>query len=368
MADPVRTHPTSRSTAVVSRAEAPARPYELRSPVAELLNRDAARAAIVPMLRPGESYDRIVVEVYHAAAKNPEILKCTPQSIVSAVARAVGSGLIIGEGVHLVPFGDRLEMVLDYKGCAELVLMSGAARYLDAQCHYEHEPFEYEQGSSPFIRHRPIVDPKARGALVGAYAVAKVNRDDLRIIYMAVEEIDAIRLAKSKAWKKGPLSAIPWYAKKTVIKQIVKLLPKNRELAKVMALLDREDAADDADGLDAIEPLAIRGSDDFPRAAAPDAPETEAAPPDPAQLDALTDEPEGAGDETATTDDEDGEEPAPPSLDEANRFPCPMGDPPGRPLSAMTTAEIKSCYRIAEKRQEHPAFRAAALRVLEGRS
>lgn len=237
----------------VATTEQPARPYVLKSDAAQLLYSDAARAAIAPMLRPGEDYDRVIVEVYHLAKKQPDIMKCAPETIVGAVARAVGTGLIIGETVHLVPFGSRLEMVLDYKGAIELVQNSGAARYVDAQCVYANEQFEFEQGTSPFIRHRPLADGTKRGALLGAYAVAKVTRNDVKIVYMPVEEIDAIRLAKSKSWKNGPLSAIPWYARKTVIKQLCKTLPKNRELARVMALFEREDDAE----LDELESPAL---------------------------------------------------------------------------------------------------------------
>lgn len=384
MADPVRMHPVSHSTAVVSTAVSTAKPYELRSPIAQLLNREGARAAIQPMLRPGESYERIVVEVYHAASKNADILKCTPQSIVSAVARSVATGLIIGEGVHLVPFGDRLEMVLDYKGCAELVLMSRACRYLDAQCHYEKEPFEYEQGSSPFVRHRPIVDPRSRGALVGAYAVAKVTRDDVRIVYMAVEEIDAIRKAKSKAWKSGPLSAIPWYAKKTVIKQIVKLLPKNRELAQVMALMDREDGAED---LDADQPAALHGGDrlddETPRAPQPERPAItyplspvasgDEPEPDPSQ--AL--EESGPAIEPATDEDwtPPGEEPPSGSAVRqryaVEQIKMPFGgDRVGRPLWQVSTDDLGSAHQFAlrsKNAKQWKPFIDAAEAVLEMR-
>lgn len=241
----------SATARVESATESTAVAYPLRSPAAQLLNNPAARAAIEPMLRPGESYDRIIVEVYHAAVKNPEILKCTGQSIVSAVARAVQTGLIIGETVHLVPFGAQLQAILDYKGSIQLCLTAGAARYIDAQCVYANEPFEYEQGMTPKLRHVPVVDPKKRGELLGAYAIAKVTRDDVRIVFMSVEEIDGIRLSKSKSWKTGKLSAIPWYALKTVIRRLTKTLPKNPELAKVVAILDRDEDEALAETVDA---------------------------------------------------------------------------------------------------------------------
>lgn len=230
------------ATTAVARVEGPAKSYALRSPVADILMGDEARAAIMPLLRPGDDYDRIIVEVYHAVSKTPELAKCDPKSIITATARAVSTGLVIGETVDLLPFGNRAEVCIRYTGAIELVQTSGAARYVDAQCVYANEVCEINQGTAASVRHIPLLNEKKRGDLIGAYAVAKVTRDDFRIVYMTVEDIDTIRLAKSKSWKTGPLSKIPWYAKKTVIKQLCKTLPKNRDLARVVALLDREDA------------------------------------------------------------------------------------------------------------------------------
>jgi recombination protein RecT len=317
----------------ISRVEPSGTPYALRSPVAQLLSKDSARAAIAPMLRPGESYERVMVEVYHAAAKNPAILDCTPQSIVSAVAQAVSTGLIIGDRVHLVPFGKKLEMVLDYKGAAELVLATGAVRYLDAQCVYAEEPFEYEQGSSPFIRHQPITDPKSRGALRGAYAVAKVTRDDVRILFMSIEEIDAIRTSKSKSWKQGALDAIPWYAKKTVIKQIVKLLPKTISLAKVATLFEREDALEE--GEQGIGPGLAAENEIAAAVEEPSITEAEETAP-------IGEEEEDLPFSNTTSARE-------PMACEAYAIPAGLGPKSGTTLGTLSTPDLEQLYRWASK-------------------
>lgn len=54
------------------------------------------------------------------------------------------------------------------------------------------------------------------------------------------------------------------------------------------------------------------------------------------------------------------------TLDEANAVTCPYGDA-NRRLADLSTSELRSCVRTAEKRDEHPAFRRAALIVLEAR-
>lgn len=244
----------SQSTAVATVATA-AQQYALRSPIAQMLNKDGARALIEPMLRPGDSYERVIVEVYHAVQKNEDILKCTPQSIVNAVSRAVRSGLVIGEGVHLVPFGTTLQEIYDYKGRIQLITMAGAARAIDAQCVYEHEKFDYTQGTSPTLSHSPIMSPAKRGKMIGAYAIADQGRRvPPKILVLSVEEIDKVRQQYSKTHKKGDLPY--WYAQKTCVHRLAKLLPKNPELAKVVALFEAEDAGLDAIANDEAPPMA----------------------------------------------------------------------------------------------------------------
>jgi recombination protein RecT len=245
----------------------------------------AAQAVIAPLLKRGVTYDRVLTEVYLAVRKNPQLQECTGESMLESVARCLVWDLVIGETVHLVPFSvkvkgvngqrdtweSRAQAIRDYKGDIELVVRSGAARYVDAQCVYKNELFEYEQGSDPFIKHRPILHVDSRGPLIGAYAVAKISSRDLRIVWMSVEEIDAIRLKLSKQWKeewvdgkKVPitLDKIPWYAKKTVIHQVTKTLPKTpalqaalKQFADEDAELDREEALDPTRRIEAPTPI-----------------------------------------------------------------------------------------------------------------
>jgi phage RecT family recombinase len=210
-----------------------------KNAVVRLLDSDDARRRIVPMLSGGASYERVMTEVYLAAQKNADILKCKPLSIVQAVARAVGTGGRIGTDIHLVPFGDTLTVVEDYKFLGEIIVRSGGARSIVSKCVYQNDEFSYVDGTHPELRHAPAFGSKgARGPLIGAYAVAHLGvRTPPKILVMSVEEIDRIRLKHSRSWKKGPLEDIPWYAEKTVVRQIAKLLPSNPRLAAALARL-----------------------------------------------------------------------------------------------------------------------------------
>ena len=240
-------------TAAAVRPEQPVTALTLsRAKVSGIMLSEEARQQIIPLLPHGMSLERVVSEVNRAVVDNPDLLECTPASLIMAVSTVVRWDLVIGETAHLVPFNtkvkggsgpDRWEKkakaLRDWKGDIELVIKAGAARAVDAQCFYENEPFKYEQGTSPFIEHHPIVDGVKRGKMLGAYAWARINVASIKIMVMSVEEIDAIRQAKSQSWKAGPVP--DWYARKTLIHQVTKAIPKNPKLAAVLRQFDEED-------------------------------------------------------------------------------------------------------------------------------
>lgn len=220
-------------------------PYEIRHPVTRFLAENAARATIMPLLRPGDSFDRVLAEVFHAVRANPKIGECEPASLVASVARAVETGLVIGVSVYLVPFWDkkanvlRCQSIIGYNGLIELVKRAGGARFIDAHCVYANDEFSHEQGTQPVIRHKPVIDPAKRGTMVAAYAIAWITSTQYVSVILHEKEINDVRKRYSQKWKDGNLPY--WYAQKTCVRRIVKLLPKNAALAKVLAMLDKED-------------------------------------------------------------------------------------------------------------------------------
>lgn len=234
----------------------------LREPkgITQLLQSDAARDRITPLLPRGVSYDAVVQEVFFAAKDNPEILECSPDSIVRAVGRAVQSGLSLGREIHLVPFNTRisrkgepdrwekrLTTITDYKGEIALIVSSGAARSIDARCVYANERFRYEEGLNPILEHEPMswASSEVRGPLVGAYAIARLPKGGAKTLAMSVAEIDAIRQAHSRQWRKGDVPV--WYAKKTVVHQIAKELPQNPRLAALLRAIEAHGEEDDVE-------------------------------------------------------------------------------------------------------------------------
>lgn len=226
-----------------------------KNAVAQLFDDARARQIITPLLPKGVTYDEVYAETAHVIAANPELLECTTMSLIYAIGRAVQTGLEIGRTVFLVPFSTnvakrgeparyvkRAQRIIGYQGEIELVLRAGGARAIYANAVFEHEDYKVEQGTEPRILHRPIADPDARGKIVGAYAVAKINAYDLRIEAMHIKEIDRIRADCSKVCKPEKVPVCPpWYARKTAIHKLVTQLPMNPRMRIVANWLANEE-------------------------------------------------------------------------------------------------------------------------------
>lgn len=208
-----------------------------RREVMEVLRRDEAKERIAQLLPEGVNVERVLGAVSLALSDpktGPALAQCTPESVLRAVARISQWGLEIGTTAHLVPFGGVCTPVADWKGLIELMIASGALRAAKPVVVWEGDDFDYAQGLEPRLVH--VAAPVGqRGKLRGAYVVYTLPGNVRDFLYMPIEDIDAIRLAHSKQWKNGDCP--PWYAQKTVVRQLSKIIPKNPRLARLMAPL-----------------------------------------------------------------------------------------------------------------------------------
>lgn len=242
-------------------------PHIETGPIGSLFASERARQLVTPLLR-GEKYELVVNEIHILARRKPDILKCTGESIIMAVCDGLRWGLIFGETVHMVPFNEKVKYIdaeglqqekkewrahaiIGWKGAIEMVIRSGAARDIDAQCVYENElpTFVIRQGTDPDVQHFPILDPKGRGKLAGAYCIARISSFHKKIVWMSIEEIDAIRKEFSKQHKDGPLK--PWYARKTVVLQMGNRLPRNIKLDRALVAMQADERVLDAEEVEA---------------------------------------------------------------------------------------------------------------------
>lgn len=212
---------------------------EREHPIARLITAEKARKYIEPFLPQGINIERVAASVM-LAVRNDEsgkLGKCTPESLVLGAARIQQWHLELGVTAHLIPFGEKAVPVADYKGLCELMIASKAVRYVEAREVREGDDFDFAFGLEPFLRHKPI--SKNRAAITHVYCIIHLPFGRKAFEVMSAAAVDAIRQQYSKQHKEGPLTA--WYAKKTIIRQTAKLLPKSPELAQLFNVLETDE-------------------------------------------------------------------------------------------------------------------------------
>jgi recombination protein RecT len=202
------------------------------------------------------SAERLVRIALTTLRMNPELYKCTPESFLAALFQSAQLGLepnIEGQA-YILPFNNRrkignewktfkeAQFQIGYKGYAELFYRHEKAMGLDMQKVGTNDTFEYMLGTEAYIKHKPASE---RGEITGFYAVATLANGAKLFKYMSKSECMEHAQQYSKTWDKKVgqfLSFSPWATNpdamcmKTVLMQLMKLLPKSIEIQRALAM------------------------------------------------------------------------------------------------------------------------------------
>jgi recombination protein RecT len=202
--------------------------------------------------------DKLIKIAIAAAQRNALLLQCTPSSIVRAVMQGAELGLVPGSALnhaYLVPFKNtdlnvyEAQLIISAQGLTELMYRSGLVAFVTSEVVYQGDEFEYELGLEPKLRHVPTDETIDSALITHAYMVVGLKDGSRVFRVMTRKGIDRIR-AKSKSASKGPwVSDYAEMARKTVIKNGSKYVPKSIEVARAIAL-DTAQETGDWSGLD----------------------------------------------------------------------------------------------------------------------
>lgn len=218
---------------------------------------DESAQSLIELLPDEAAARRFRQVVVQALMKNPDLLDCTPSSVVRSVFEAAAMGLeptgAYG-GAHLVPYnvkvGDRYEkqaqLIPDYRGVIQMVTRPDRngrpsdVLSIEARVVKEDDEFTYEEGSDAWVKHVPSLAPdRSTKVTTHVYAIAR-----LRASGNPMHDV-MDRAAVERIQKRGKERGFsPWssdwdeMAKKTVIKRLSKVLPVRPE---VRSILLRED-------------------------------------------------------------------------------------------------------------------------------
>ncbi len=206
--------------------------------------------------------ERTLKIVQNAISREPKLLECTKESILTAVVQASTLGLEpctpAGE-FYLIPFKNSKTGVSDalgvpgYRGLIKLARWSGEIAMLSAEAVFDKDEFECELGLEQRLVHRPNWDTDDRENpenLTKVYAVAKFHDGSYQFIVMTRRQIEAIRM-RSRAANYGPwVTDYVEMAKKTAIRRLAKYLPLSSE--KFHTAIKAQEAAESGEVPDVI--------------------------------------------------------------------------------------------------------------------
>jgi recombination protein RecT len=190
-----------------------------------------------------EASMKFMTGVVRSVQKLPKLLECDPESLLTAFMSAAELRLTpsgFGGEAYVLPYKGKAQFQIGYQGIITLLFRAGLESVRTAII-YKNDLFEYEEGLKPILRHKPVGFGEDKGAPIGVYAVAMLNGTPVFKV-MSKEEVMKFKKFSQSAGSEYS----PWNAendpelhmwRKTAIKQLAKVLPKNEE---VMQAIDKD--------------------------------------------------------------------------------------------------------------------------------
>lgn len=188
----------------------------------------------LPSVITPERFTRIALTAY---SENAALQKCDADSFLGAMMQAAQLGVEpntpLGQA-YLIPYGNKVQFQLGYRGMIDLAYRSGEVQNIQAHEVYENDTFEYELGLNPKLRHVPAL--KDRGNVILYYAVFKLTNGGVGFEVMSKEDVETFAKKKSKTYRNGPWqSDFDAMAKKTLVKRLLKFAPVKSDFARAVA-------------------------------------------------------------------------------------------------------------------------------------
>lgn len=174
------------------------------------------------------------------------------QSVINAVTNVAAIGISLNPAkkqAYLVPRDNKICLDISWMGLIDLAVDCGSIQWAQANLVYANEKFSINGFDKPPAHERnPFA--KDKGAIVGAYVVAKLVDGDYLTEAMSIDEVYAIR-DRSSAWKAwiSKQKKCPWVTdegemiRKTLVKRGAKYWPRvnsDERLSKAVHYLNTD--------------------------------------------------------------------------------------------------------------------------------
>lgn len=192
----------------------------------DLATHEKSFKSVLPAHIPVKKFMRTVVG---AVQNNPDILKCTKDSIMSACQKAAQDGLVIdGREAALVKFGNAATYMPMVAGILKKLRNSGSLSTIDAVIVCEKDDFSYNPGTGELV-HNPDWFGD-RGVAIGVYAIAVLKDGGKQIAILNKVQLEKIRQV-SRSKDRGPWK--DWKEEmwaKSALRKLAKLLPSSADV------------------------------------------------------------------------------------------------------------------------------------------
>ena len=185
----------------------------------------------------GYDYEKFTVTIVNALKKNPKLMKCTKESIVSAVLSSAELGLEIDNPLgycYMIPFYNgktesyEAKFIIGYKGIVELLYRSPRVKKIVSEIVYENDEFSYKTGSELELNHVPTIFGDT-GKRIGTYTIITLDNNEQLVQFVRADQIEALKrfssVPETYNEENDPMGNM-W--KKSAIRQIIKYTPKEK--------------------------------------------------------------------------------------------------------------------------------------------
>lgn len=231
--------------------------------IAQVINTPRFKESLAQILPKHLTSERFAAVAMRQFRTTPGLLKCTPESVLSAFMEAAGLGLEIGLNgeSYIIPWFNKVkdadgnwtkvnvaQLQIGYLGHMKLAWNSGLISSIESDVVTKEEVesgrFTYQRGTDGFLHHKPEADRDLREQNIAfAWGMVWIKGSD-RPIWRVIDKGQIERLrntgqsANSPAWK----NHYDEMAQAKVLKRTLKWAPKSREQARAVAVDDEADA------------------------------------------------------------------------------------------------------------------------------
>jgi len=182
--------------------------------------------------------------------------QCSKDSLLRAVLNISQTGLTLNPALKLAylvprwsPNGSQACLEPSYQGLIKLITDTGSVENVTARVVYDCDEFDITYGLADNITHKPNPFEKDK-KVIGVYAVATFPTGNKQVEFMSIHDVNEImHMSESyKAYEAKKIKSCVWVdhfdemARKTVIRRLVKYLPKSERWEKVAQAIELDES------------------------------------------------------------------------------------------------------------------------------